>query len=60
MLPLKWKIPPFPPFIKGRCEKIGTAGRVGISSKFYKCGRMEGRGNKALQLATNIEVFHRG
>ena len=49
-----------PPLLKGRCEKIGTAGRVGISSKFYTCGRFEGRGNKALQVTTIIEVFHRG
>jgi hypothetical protein len=53
-------IPLFPPLEKGSCEKIGTAGRVGISSKFYNCGCFEGRGNKALQVATIIEVFHRG
>ena len=33
---------------------------MGISSKFYNCGRFEGRGNKALQVTTIIEVFHRG
>jgi hypothetical protein len=48
-----------PPLLKGRCEKIGNAGRAGISSKFYNCGSFEGRGNKALQVKTIIEVFHR-
>jgi len=52
-------IHPLPPLIKGSCEKIGNAGRAGISSKFYNCGPFEGRGNKALQVKTIIEVFHR-
>ena len=42
----------------GRCEEIGIVGRVGMSSKFYKCGHLGGKGNKALQLAMIIEVFH--
>ena len=50
--------PPLPPLQKGRCEKIKTLGRAGISSKFYKCDRSEGKGNKALQVITIIEVFH--
>jgi hypothetical protein len=44
--------------LKGRYEKIGTFGRAGISLKFYKCGHLAGKGNKALQLAMIIEVFH--
>jgi hypothetical protein len=43
--------------VKERCEKIKTFGRAGISSKFYKCGRLEGEGNKAFQVITIIEVF---
>jgi hypothetical protein len=46
------------PLLEGRCEKIGAVGRAGISSKFYNCGHLEGKGNKAVQLATMIEVFH--
>jgi hypothetical protein len=45
--------------VKGGCEKIGTAGRAGISTKFYICGHLEGEGNKALQIATFTEVFRR-
>jgi len=48
-----------PPLAKGRCEKIGIGGWAEISSKFYKCGRLESKGNKALQGTTIIEVFHR-
>jgi len=55
-----FQIPPNPPLLKGRCEEIGIAGRAGISSKFYKCGRFKGKGDKALQVTTIIEVFHRG
>ncbi len=50
--------PPSPPLAKGGCEKIGTVGRAGISPKFYKCGHLQGKGNKALHLTTMIEVFH--
>jgi hypothetical protein len=39
---------------------LGFSGRAGISSKFYKCGRFESKGNKALQLTMTIKVFHRG
>jgi len=41
-------------------KKMGFGGRAGISPKFYKCGRFEGKGNKALQGTTMIEVFRRG
>ena len=34
-------------------------GRAGISSKFYKCGRLEGGGNKVLQVTAIVEVFRR-
>jgi hypothetical protein len=47
------------PLCLGSCEKIGTVAGAGISPRFYKCGRLEGRGNKALQLTTIIEVSHR-
>jgi hypothetical protein len=39
---------------------MGFGRRVGIFSKFYKCGLFEGKGNKALQWSTMIEVFDRG
>jgi hypothetical protein len=41
-------------------KKMGFGGRAGISPKFYKCGRFEGKGNKALQITTIIKVFHCG
>jgi hypothetical protein len=37
-----------------------AVGRAGIPSKFYKCGLLEGKGNKALQLATILEFFRCG
>jgi len=40
-------------------KKLGFGGRAEISSKFYKCDRFEGKGYKALQIETIIEVFHR-
>jgi hypothetical protein len=40
-------------------KKLGPLGGTGISSKFYKCGHLEGEGNNALQLPTVIEIFHR-
>jgi len=46
--------------LKGRCEKIEIGGRAGKSSKFNKCGRLEGKGNNVLQVTTILEVFHRG
>jgi hypothetical protein len=57
---LNGKISPAVPILKGRCEKIEIGGQAGKSAKFYKCGRLEGKGNKVLQITTVIEVFHRG
>jgi hypothetical protein len=45
------------PSTRGRCEKIKIFRRVEISSTFFKCGRLEGEGNKALQRITIIQVF---
>ena len=41
-------------------KKLGLGGRAGISSKFYKCGRSEGKGNEAMEGAAIIKVFHHG
>jgi len=38
-------------------KKLGFSDRAGISSKFYKCGRFEGKGNKALRVTTIINFF---
>ena len=48
-----------PPLLKGRCEKIETIGRAAISSKFYNCGCLEGKCNKALEITKMVKVFQR-
>ena len=40
-----------------KCEKIRIVCRAGISSKFYNCDCLEGKGNKALQLANDEISF---
>jgi hypothetical protein len=45
---------------RGGCEKIKIFRRVEISPEFYKCGRLEGEGNEALQGITIIQVFDCG
>jgi hypothetical protein len=39
------------------CEKIQTIGRAAISSKFFNCGCLEGKGNKALESMKKVKVF---
>jgi hypothetical protein len=56
--PARTIILPYIPLEKGDCGKIGVVGRAGISSKFYKCGHLGGKGNKVLRLTMMVEVFH--
>ena len=44
---------------EGWCEKIETIGRSAISSKFYNCGCLEGKGNKAPEIMKTVKVFQR-
>jgi hypothetical protein len=44
--------------IKRGFVKIRNAGHARISSKFYNCSRLEGKGNKRTQETTWVEVFH--
>ncbi len=52
-------IPPRLPIVKERCEKIETIGRAAISSKFYNCGCLKGKGNTALEVMKMVKVFQR-